>query len=86
MTKCMTFSVGSKNKGKKARRKNSVKKIEQTEKKDPKKQKTASPGVEPGLCTRARNSLTSTPQPVTHMFLKMYFVISEQFFAAIDAV
>ena len=59
----MTSMVSSKNKGKKAKRKNSVKKIGQSEKKnDIKKQKTASPRVEPGLSTRASNSLTTTPQ------------------------
>ena len=52
----MTSRVSSKNKGKKAKRKNSVKKI------GIKKQKTASPGVQPGLSTRASNSSTTTPQ------------------------
>ena len=59
----MTSRVCSKNKEKKAKRKNSVKKIDQTGKKNgTKKQKAASPGVEPGLSARARNSLTTAPQ------------------------
>ena len=46
----MTSRVSSKNKEKKAKRKNSVKKRDQTEKKNgTKKQKSASPGVEPDL-------------------------------------
>ena len=58
----MTSRVSSKNKGKKAKRKNSVKKNRPIRKKNGiKKQKTASPGVEPGLFTRTRNSLTTTP-------------------------
>ena len=49
-------------KKKKAKRKNSVKKIDQTGKKknDTKKQKSSV--VEPGLSARARNSLTTAPQ------------------------
>ena len=59
----MTSRVFSKNKEKKAKRKNSVKKIDQTGKKDgTKKQKAASPGVESGFSARARNSLTTAPQ------------------------
>ena len=60
----MTSMVSSKNKGKKAKRKNSVKKNRPIRKKknDIKKQKTATPRVEPGLSTRASNSLTTTPQ------------------------
>ena len=60
----MTSRVCSKNKEKKAKRKNSVQKIDQTEKKKngTKKQKAASPGVEPSLSARARNSLTTVPQ------------------------
>ena len=59
----MTSRVCSKNKEKMAKRKNSVKKIDQTGKKNgTKKQKAASPGVEPGLPARARNSLTTAPQ------------------------
>ena len=59
----MTSRVSSKNKRKKAKRKNSVKKNRPIRKKKNgiKKQKTASPGVEPGLFTRASNSLTTTP-------------------------
>ena len=59
----MTSRVSSKNKEKKAKRKNSVKKETKQEKKNgTKKQKTASPGVEPGLSARASNSLTTAPQ------------------------
>ena len=59
----MTSRVSSKNKGKKAKRKNSVKKRDQIERKNgTKKQKTASPGVEPGLSTRSSISLTTAPQ------------------------
>ena len=48
----MTSRVSRENKGKKAKRKNSVKKETKQEKKNgTKKQKTASPGVEPGLST-----------------------------------
>ena len=57
----MTSKVSSKNKEKKAKRKNSVKKRDQTGKKE-KKQKITSPGVEPGLSARASNSLTTAPQ------------------------
>ena len=42
---------------------NSAKNKDQTEKKNgAKKQKTTSPGVEPGLSARASNSLTTAPQ------------------------
>ena len=60
----MTSRVCSKNKEKMAKRKNSVKKKKnQTgEKKGTKKQKAASPGVEPGFSARERNSLTTAPQ------------------------
>ena len=62
----MTSRVSTKNKEKKAKRTNSVekKKRDQTEKKKngTKKQKTASPGVEPGLSARASNSLTAALQ------------------------
>ena len=52
-----------KNKEKKAKRKNSVKKNRRNrEKNGTKKQKAASPGVEPGLSARARNCLTTAPQ------------------------
>ena len=53
----MISRVSCKNKGKQAKRKNGVKK-DQTKKDGTKKQKTASPGVERGLSTRASNSLT----------------------------
>ena len=59
----MTSRVRSNNKEKKAKRKNSVKKIDQTGKKNgTKKQKVASPGVEPGLSAGTRNSLTTASQ------------------------
>ena len=59
----MTSRVCSKNKEKKAKRKNSVKKNRRNrEKNGTKKQNAASPGVEPGLSARARNSLTTAPQ------------------------
>ena len=76
----MTSRVSSKNKEKKAKRKISVKKKRPNRKKNfTKKQKTASPGVEPGLS--ARSSTT-----VKHMTSKINFVIPKQFFSAIDAV
>ena len=59
----MTSRVSSKNKEKTAKRKNSIKKeTKQENKNGTKKQKTASPGVEPGLSARASNSLTTAPQ------------------------
>ena len=60
----MTSRVCSKNKEKKAKRKNSVLKKNRPnrEKNGTKKQKAASPGVEPDLSARARNSLTTAPQ------------------------
>ena len=59
----MISRVSSKNKGKQAKRKNSVKKQRPNrKKKGTNKQKTASPGVEPGLSARASNSLTTAPQ------------------------
>ena len=60
----MTSRVSSKNKEKKAKRKNDVKKKRPNgEKKNgTKKQKTASPGVEPGLPAGASSSLTTAPQ------------------------
>ena len=58
----MTSRVSSKNKEKKAKRKNSVKKRDQTEKKGTKKQKTASPRVQPGLSALSSNFLTTAPQ------------------------
>ena len=59
----MTSRVCSKNKEKKAKRKNSVKKNRPNRKKknDTKKLKAASLGVEPGLSAHARNSLTTAP-------------------------
>ena len=61
----MTSRVCSRNKEKKAKRKNSVYKSRPNRKKKKngtKKQKAASPGVEPGLSARARNALTTAPQ------------------------
>ena len=60
----MTSRVRTKDKEKKAKRKNSVEKKRPNRKKKngTKKQKTVSPGVEPGLSVRARNSLTTAPQ------------------------
>ena len=60
----MTSTVSSKNKEKKAKRKNSVKikRPNRKKKNGTKKQKTASPGVEPGLSARSSNSLTTAPQ------------------------
>ena len=59
----MTSRVSSKNKEKKAKRKNTVKKNRPNrEKNGTKKQKAASSGVEPDLSARARNSLTTAPQ------------------------
>ena len=55
--------VSSKNKGKQVKRKNKIKKQRLNRKKNgTKKQKTASPGVEPGSSARASNSLTTAPQ------------------------
>ena len=60
----MTSRVSSKNKEKKAKRENSAEKrdTKQEKKNGTKKQKTASPGVEPGLSARSSNSLTTAPQ------------------------
>ena len=59
----MTSRVSGKNKEKKAKRNNSVKKRDQTGKKNgTKKQETASQEVEPGLSAGASNSLTTAPQ------------------------
>ena len=60
----MTSRVSSKNKEKKAKRKNSVKKRDQTEKKKKvqrNRKNAASTGVEPGLSARASNCLTIAP-------------------------
>ena len=58
----MTSRVSSKNKEKKAKTKNSVRKRDQKGKKRYIKRKTASLGVEHGLSARASNSLTTAPQ------------------------
>ena len=64
-----------------------LKKRDQTEKNGTKKQKTAaSPRVEPGLSERSNNYFSTARTTVTHMILKMNFVISKQFFPTIDAV
>ena len=67
----MTSRVCSKNKEKKAKRKNSVKKIDQQGQKITVQRKRKQhrrdklgygSGVEPGLSARARNSMTTAPQ------------------------
>ena len=62
----MTSRVSIKNKEKQAKRKNSVEKKETKQEKKKrngiKKQKTALPGVEPGLSSRLSNSLTTAPR------------------------
>ena len=59
----MTSRVCSKNKEKRPKGKIVLKKIDQAGKKNgTKKQKAASPGIEPGLSAHARNSLTTAPQ------------------------
>ena len=58
----MISRVRSKNKGKQAERKNSVKKQRRTEKKTRYKEtETMPPGVEPGKSARASNSFTTAP-------------------------
>ena len=61
---CIISRVSSKNKGKRAKSKNSVKKqrANRRKKKGTKKQKTASLGVEPSLSACVSNSLTTEPQ------------------------
>ena len=60
----MTSRVSSTNKGKQAKMKNSRTKQRPNRIKNgtTRKQKTASPGVEPGLSSRTSNSLTTVPQ------------------------
>ena len=62
----MTSRVSIKNKEKQAKRKNSVEKKETKQEKKKKngikKQKTALPGVEPGLSSHLSNSLTTAPR------------------------
>ena len=59
----MTSRVSSKNKEKRPKGKIVLKKKRPNRKiNGTKKQKTASPGVEPGLSARASNSLTNEPQ------------------------
>ena len=50
-----------------------------------KKQKTAWPGVEPGLSARSSNSLTTAPEWHT-WFEKFILLYQNNFFSAIDAV
>ena len=77
----MTSRVSSKNEeGKRVKKKRPNKK-----KNDTKKQKTASPGVEPGLSAHSKQLLDHCAT-VTHVSSKSNFVISKQFFSAIDAV
>ena len=65
-----------------------LKNRDQTEKKNgrTRKQKTASPGVEPGLSVCTCQQLLDHCPTVTYMICKINFVISKQFFSAIDAV
>ena len=65
-----------------------LKNRDQTEKKNrrTRKQKTASPGVEPGLSVCTCQQLLDHCTTVTYMIWKINFVISKQFFSAIDAV
>ena len=78
----MTSRVSSKNEEGKI----VLKKRDQTKKKNhTKKQKTASPGVEPGLSAHSKQHLDHCAT-VTHVSSKSNFVISKQFFSAIDAV
>ena len=70
----MISNVSSKNKEKHCKKKNSVKKttIRQKKKKknDTKKQKTASPGVEPGISARVtcKQLLDPDPYPVASLY------------------
>ena len=56
----MTRRFSSKNKEKKGQEENNVNKKKEEE--DTRKQKTALPGVEPGLTARASSYLTTAPQ------------------------
>ena len=59
----MTSRVSSKNKEKKAKRKNSVNKRDQTGKvKTVQETENSVAGVDPGLSTRASNAFTTAPQ------------------------
>ena len=77
----MTSRVSSKNEEGKI----VLKKGTKQKKNDTKKQKTASPGVEPGLSAHSKQLLDHCAT-VTQVSLKSNFVISKQFFSAIDAV
>ena len=77
----MTSRVSSKNEEGKI----VLKKETKQKKNDTKKQKTASPGVEPGLSAHSKQLLDHCAT-VTQVSLKSNFVISKQFFSAIDAV
>ena len=74
----MISRVSSKNKEKKAKKKNSVKK------KRPNKKKTVHSDA--GSRTRFICTFKQLLDTVTHMICKINFVISKQFFSAIDAV
>ena len=81
----MTSRVSSKNKEKKAKRKNSVKKRDQTEKKRYKETENSVAGSRTRFictCKKLLDHCTSA----THMIYQFNFVISKQFFSAIDAV
>ena len=58
----MISMVSSKNKGKPAKRKYSVKKKKNRKKRTQKHEKKVSPGVQPGTSAPATNVLTTTPQ------------------------
>ena len=67
----MISKVSSKNKEKHCKKKNSVKKTTIRQKKnDTKKQKTASPGVEPGISARVtcKQLLDPDPYPVASLY------------------
>ena len=84
----MTGTVSSKNKAKKAKRKNNVKIKETKQKKKKKRFKETENSVAGSrtqlLCTFRQ--LLDHFTTVTHMICKINFVISKQFFSAIDAV
>ena len=82
----MTSKVFSKNKEKKAKRKNSVKKIDQTGKKKRYKETESSVAGSRTRFICTCKKLLDHCTTVTHMIRKINFVISKQFFSAIDAV
>ena len=83
----MTGTVSSKNKAKKAKRKNNVK-IKETKQKKKKRFKETDNSVAGSrtrlLCTFKQ--LLDHFTTMTHMICKINFVISKQLFSAIDAV